>query len=95
MVNTIPYGKCMKLLIKTPFELDVELVDMMPKYLKFNSNWVSIQTIDIADDEMTVLISMLKFSSNNFKSNQLIKLDDLTLIWGWHPFALIVQCLFS
>jgi hypothetical protein len=82
MVNTIPYGKCMKLLIKTPFELDVELVDMMPKYLKFNSNWVSIQTIETTNEEMIALISLLNFSSHDFISSQIVKLDDLTLIWG-------------
>lgn len=72
----------MKLLINAPFELDVELVDQMPKYLKFNSNWVSIQTIETSDSEMSILISMLKFSSTKFYPEQLIKVDDFTIAWG-------------
>lgn len=72
----------MKLLINAPFELDVELVDQMPKYLKFNSNWVSIQTIETSDSEMSILISMLKFSSTKFYPEQLIKVDEFTIAWG-------------
>jgi hypothetical protein len=72
----------MKLLINTPFELDVELVDQMPKYLKFNSNWVSIQSVETSDSEMSTLIAMLKFSSDKFEPDQLTKIDEFTIAWG-------------
>lgn len=72
----------MKLLIKTPFEIDVELVDQMPRYLKITSNWVSVQLIDVDEQEMSRLLSFLKFSSFHFNNSIITKVDDLTLSCG-------------
>jgi hypothetical protein len=72
----------MKLLIKTPFEIDVELVDQMPDYLKIANNWVTDQTIEVDEQEMTKLLSYLKFSSFDFNRSNITKIDEITLSWG-------------
>lgn len=72
----------MKLLIKTPFEIDVELVDQMPRYLKFTSNWVSEQIIELNEKDMTLLLSYLRYSSHCFNNSSITKIDELTLSWG-------------
>lgn len=72
----------MKLLINTPFEIDVELVDQMPKYLKISCNWVSDQLIEVDEYEMSKLLSYLTFSSLQFNRTTITQIDDLTISWG-------------
>ena len=72
----------MKLVINTPFELDVELVDHKPNYLKVKSNWVTGQTIDVDETEMIHLLGFLNFSSQQFNHSTIKKVDELTLSWG-------------
>ena len=57
----------MKLIIKHPFEIDVELVDYKPNCLLVKFNWVKNQIIDVSLNEMQTLISFLKFSSTEFR----------------------------
>ena len=72
----------MKLLIKKPFEIDVELVDQAPKYLYFRFNWVLDQTIDVDTSEMQLLIAFLHYSSMEFNIKNIICIDEKTLSWG-------------
>lgn len=72
----------MKLSINTPFELDVELVDHKPNYLKVSSNWVVVQTIEIDDIDMQRLLSYLNFSSRQFSLVGITRIDDTSLVWG-------------
>jgi|LakMenE01Jun11ns_1017448.scaffolds.fasta_scaffold8395217_1 hypothetical protein len=72
----------MKLSINKPFELDVELVDYKPNYLKISSNWVSVQTIEVDEAEMTKLLSYLNFSSDQFRLININKIDDFSFFWG-------------
>lgn len=72
----------MKLIINTRFELDVELVDEKPKYLKTSSNIVIEQTINVSEDEMMYLLSYLNFSSDQFNDVEPLELDENTLYWS-------------
>ena len=72
----------MKLLIKKPFELDVELVDHKPIYLYVKFNWVIDQIIEVDEVEMINLLAFLNYSSFQFNHQSLTKVDDLTLSWG-------------
>jgi hypothetical protein len=72
----------MKLSINKPFELDVELIDYKPNYLKISSNWVSVQTIEVDEAEMTKLLSYLNFSSDQFRLININKIDDFSFFWG-------------
>lgn len=72
----------MKLLIKKPFELDVELVDQMPKYLKIKSNWVYDQVIEVSDAEMNQLLFLLNYCSFQFNHTTIEQIDEITLSWG-------------
>lgn len=72
----------MKLLINQPFELDVELVDQIPKYVITKLNWVSDQTIDLDEEEMSKLLIFLNFCSPEFNCTTIKNIDNSTLSWG-------------
>ena len=72
----------MKLIIKHPFEIDVELVDYKPNCLLVKFNWVSNQIIVVSPNEMQTLISFLKFSSTEFNRCSVSSIDETTLSWG-------------
>lgn len=72
----------MKLLIKKPFEIDVELVDHKPSYLLVRFNWVIDQSIDVDTTEMQHLIAFLNYSSTEFKNICITLIDEKTLSWG-------------
>jgi len=72
----------MKLLINSPFELDVELVDQMPSYLKVSRNWVSRQLVELPSSEMPHLINLLNYCSPQFNNTAISIIDKVTLAWG-------------
>ena len=72
----------MKLMIKKPFEVDVEMVDMVPSYIKLKFNLVLTQSIEIDEEEMNNLISFLNFSSYQFNHSIITSIDNSTISWG-------------
>lgn len=72
----------MKLLIKKPFEFDVELFDQLPTYLKLSSNWVVEQSIEVTETDMTSLLSILNYSSYQFNHTAITYIDNSTISWG-------------
>ena len=69
-------------MIKKPFEVDVEMVDMVPSYIKLKFNLVLTQSIEIDEEEMNNLISFLNFSSYQFNHSNITSIDNSTISWG-------------
>lgn len=71
----------MILLINTRFEIDSELADQIPSYVKIDRTWITKQVINVSNNEMILLLSLLNVSSNTFDYKKLNRIDNKTLVW--------------